>query len=286
MGLQGWDVSFLFQNGDNGGFSPRIGRDQWDATAPQILGIFPFVARQIYRGDVRESDVVASRYVHGPSLFEGKLGFDEKVVQGYDEKEIDGGAIPARSLAIARDVVKFTGDFSEAPAFNLAAYEKEGALVSSTGQLKWRQAGQATGGFITIDTAGCKAVVGFAQGQKCDLGGLSIEPNTTYCAVYVVAREKDKTIDTSTDILVAAMARARNTGMKFSPSGEKLLAAGSPPIVIEPVKVTLTLRKPGAPKVFVLDHDGKMTGRTLPVENGVLTIDTARDKTPYYLIRY
>ena len=28
MGLQGWDVSFMFQNRDSGGFSDRIGRDR------------------------------------------------------------------------------------------------------------------------------------------------------------------------------------------------------------------------------------------------------------------
>ncbi len=43
-GLQGWDVSYLFQNRDSGGFSDRIGRDRWDVTAPQVLGVFPAVA--------------------------------------------------------------------------------------------------------------------------------------------------------------------------------------------------------------------------------------------------
>jgi hypothetical protein len=38
--------------------------------------------------------------------------------------------------------------------------------------------------------------------------------------------------------------------------------------------------------VHVLDHDGCRTGRTLPLRDGVLEIDGARDKTPYYLITY
>jgi hypothetical protein len=286
MGLQGWDASFLFQNGDNGGFSSKLGRDQWDATAPQILGLFPFVSRQIYRGDVMESEVVASRHVHGPSLFTGKLGFEEKVAQGYDEKELDGGTVSARALAAARAEVKFTDSYSETPVFNLKPYEHEGDLVSSTGQLRWREAGAASGGAFTLDSPGCKAAVGFRSPQKWELGAVTIESQTPFCALYVTAREKDKTVETSREILVVAMARARNTGMKFSPGGGKLLAAGAAPILMEPVKATLTLRKTGAPKVFLLDHDGRLTESTLPMEKGLLNINGSRDKTPYYLIRY
>lgn len=87
LGLQGWDVSFLFQNGDNAVFSKQLGGQAWDVMAPQILGIFPAVARQVLRGDVRESDVSAVRAVHLPSLFQGKLGFEDQVAQGYDDKD-------------------------------------------------------------------------------------------------------------------------------------------------------------------------------------------------------
>ena len=32
----------------------------------------------------------------------------------------------------------------------------------------------------------------------------------------------------------------------------------------------------------VLDHDGRRTGKTLPVQNGAFAIDGAKDKTLYY----
>jgi hypothetical protein len=35
----------------------------------------------------------------------------------------------------------------------------------------------------------------------------------------------------------------------------------------------------------LLDHDGRLTGRTTSVEDGSFTIDGSRDKTPYYLIK-
>ena len=43
-----------------------------------------------------------------PSLFEGRLSFDDRVAQGYDDKELDSSKVPARSLAVARSVVAFT----------------------------------------------------------------------------------------------------------------------------------------------------------------------------------
>ena len=286
LGLQGWDVSYMFQNRDTAGFSDRVGRDRWDVTAPQVLGVFPAVARHIHRGDVAEADLVAVRNVHVPSLFEGKLSFDDKVVQGYDDKELDSSKVPARALAVARSVVAFTPEYKETPVFDVRPHEKDGALVSATGQLRWKESAGGPGGFFTMDTAGTKAVVGFAQGHKCELGAVTIEPQCRFGAIYVTAREKDRDIASSRELLVVAIARARNTGMKFSPSGDRMLAQGAAPIRMEPVTARITLRKPGSPKVLLLDHDGKPTDKTIPLEDHTFAVDGARDKTPYYLVRY
>lgn len=286
MGLQGWDVSYMFQNGDDGSFSSVVGRQPWDVTAPQVLGVFPAVARHIHRGDVKEAEATALLKVHVPSLFEGRLGFGDKVLQGYDDKELDNDRVSARSLAVARCAVAFTPDYQETPAFDLAPYLKEGALVSSTGQLRWAEGSRNPDGFFVMDTPGTKAVVGFAQGRLCELGEVAIEPLSRFGAIYITARERDKTIASSRELLVVAIARARNTGMKFSPAGDRMLARGAPPILMEPVKARITLRRPGAPQLIPLDHDGKPTDKALPIENGAFTLDCARDRTPYYLIRY
>ena len=55
---------------------------------------------------------------------------------------------------------------------------------------------------------------------------------------------------------------------------------------MEPVKAMITLRKPGAAKVILLDHDGRATEKLLPLRDGRFTLDGARDRTPYYLVRY
>lgn len=286
MGLQGWDVSYMFQNGDSGTYSERIGRDTWDVTAPQVMALFPAVARQIRRGDITESGVVATRNVHALSLFEGKIGFEDKVVQGYDAKEIDSSKVPARALAVARSVVDFTSAPKDTPAFPLTPYQKDGALVSVSKQLSWSEANDEHGGFFTINTPATKAVVGFAGELKFELGEATIEPQSRFGAIYLTARDPKGTVDASKDLLIVAVARARNTGQKFSPEGAAMLIPGSGPIVMEPVKAKLTLKRTGAPRVFALDHDGKLTQTEIPVRNGVVEIDGARDQTAFYLVRY
>jgi hypothetical protein len=287
LGFQGWDVSYLFQNGDNAGFSRQLGGNAWDVMAPQILGVFPAVSRQVLRGDVKESEVVAVRNVHVPSLFEGRLGFDDKVVQGYDDKELDSSKVPARALAAARCTIKFTDEWRETPVFDLKPHEEDGVIVSSTRQLRWKEAERGgSGGYFTINTDGTKAVIGFAQGQTCQFGEITITPQSRFAAVYVTAPERDGTVARSKRLLVTAMARARNSGMKLSPAGDELLEKGKGPVLMEPVKASFKLQRPGQATVFLLDHDGRLTEKMLPVIDGAFTLDGARDRTPYYLIRY
>jgi hypothetical protein len=285
MGLQGWDVSYMFQNRDEGRFSDRVGRDRWDVTAPQVMGVFPAVARQVHRGDVKESEVVATRYVHVPSLHEGRLGFEDRMRQQHDVKTFDCDKVPARSLAAARCVVEFTEEYLETPRFDLGRYHGEGVIESSTRQLRWKEGASRLDGFFTIDTDATKAVVGFAKGETCRLGDVTILPRSRFAAIYVTAAERDAEITTSRRLLVVAVARARNKGMKVF-MGDRLLAKGGPPVLMEPVRAEITVRERGRPTVHVLDHAGCRTGRTLEVADGRFTIDGARDRTCYYLIEY
>ena len=284
LGLQGWDASYLFQNGDRGAFSDLIGRDQWDAVAPQILGLFPAIAREIHRSDVKESDVMAVRNVNVPSLFQGKLSFDDVVKQGYDAKQLDSSKVPAESLAVARDVVAFTDKYGDTPVFHLDPYQKDGELVSSTGQLRWKPGNDPASGVFTINTDATKAVVGFAAGQECRLGEVTIRPKSGFCALYITAREKDKTIANDRNVLIVAIARARNSGMRFNPEENRVIAKGNPPILLEPVKAEITLKRLGSAKLILLDHDGRRTSHEILIEGGRFDIDGARDKTPYYLL--
>jgi hypothetical protein len=286
MGLQGWDVSYMFQNRDNGGFSDRIGQDQWDAMAPQVLCLFPAVARQIFRADVKESEVTVRRNVHVPSLFKGKIGFDDKTIQQYDVKAFDSDKVPAQTLAVARSVVEFTNEYQDTPEFDLSPYEKDGWLISTSGQLQWKSGSSKLDGCFTINTDGTKAVVGFSKDQTFEFGGVTIQPKNRFSAIYLTATEPDKDISSSQKILVVAIARARNTGMKLSESEDQILERGESPILLEPVGAKITLNRPGTPEVHLLDHDGLRTSQSIPVQDNTFEIDGYRDKTCYYLITY
>lgn len=286
MGLQGWDVSYLFQNRDRGGFSDRVGRDQWDVTAPQVLGIFPAVARQVLRGDVSESTVTAVRQVSLPALRQGKLDFEDSTKQQHDVKSFDSDKVPAATLAVARSVVTFTEGPAQTPTFDLSPYRDGNRFRSSTHQLVWHGGAGPREGFVTIDTPGTCALIGFAQGHTANLRDVTITSQSRFGAVYVTVRDAQGSLATSDALLIVALARARNTGMKLSESEDELLERGQPPVLLEPVKATIRLERGGQPTVTLLDHDGVRTETTLPVKNGVLQIDGERDRTPYYLVEY
>ncbi len=236
---------------------------------------------------MKEADLLAPLYVHVPSLAQAKLGFTDRTIQQYDVKSFDTDKVPARALAVARCAVEFTDQYRDTPAFNVSPFQQAGFLTSSTGQLSWKEGGDTKlGGYFVIDTPGTKAVVGFSAGQTCRLGEVTVTSQSPFSALYVTAQEPDKNIATSKTLLITAIARARNTGMKFNDAGNSLLDRGKPPILMEPVKATIGIVKAGAPKLFLLDHDGLRTQATLPINNGTFTIDGARDKTPYYLVEF
>ena len=285
MGLQGWDVSFMFQNRDNGTFSERIGRDRWDVTAPHVLGVFPAVARHVLRGDVAQSELTATSFVHVPSLCAGRIGFDDRAVQKYDVKTFASDKVPAVALAVARCEVAFTDAHRETPPFDSSPFVRDGFVNSSTGQLRWKPGQSKLDGFFTIDTAATKAVVGFADGRTCRLGDVTIEPRCPFAAVYVTAQEPDRDLTDSRRVLVVAIARARNTGMKVF-AGDRLIERGDAPVLMEPVKARIQLAGRESPTVRLLDHAGRRTDKTLPVTDGTFEIDGARDRTCYYLVEY
>lgn len=68
--------------------------------------------------------------------------------------------------------------------------------------------------------------------------------------------------------------------------GIHLIEQGRPPILMEPVRVTITLLRQGNPTIYVLDQEGRKTGDIVAARNGILEIDTGQHKTPYFLIEY
>ena len=55
---------------------------------------------------------------------------------------------------------------------------------------------------------------------------------------------------------------------------------------LEPVKATVSIAGRPIAAVNVLDHDGRRTGRALPVRDGAFTLDGAKDKAIYYEVMF
>ena len=285
FGLQGWDVSYIFENGDNGGFSDRVGRDSWDVSLPTVLGPMAAISRQVRRMDVQEAPETTTLNVHIPSVKEGNIGFTPKTIQSHDTKSFTTDKVPMEALAITRVAVNFTNQFVETPVFDVDSHRDGNTLVSATGQLRWTPSatGSSTDGYFTINTLGTKAFIGFAPGGKTfDLGdGYTITPAKGFASIYLTAKNPDETLANAKEIVVVAMARARNTGMEFNDRGDTVLSLGKPPILLEPVQAEITLPLNGT--LDLLDHDG-LAATTTRAFTETLSIDGSTDRTPFYLI--
>lgn len=292
LGLQGWDISFMFQNGDNGGYNTVLGAQRWEVTAPQVMAPFAAIARQVRRMDVDQSEVVAAMNVDLASLHEGTQDFEDQVRQIYDIKVFDADKIPAQTLAVARTVVKFNQTPTPTETFHLESYrDAEGALISSNQQLRWMPGENAESGWFSINTPATQGVIGFAEGTRHELADTVIEPMSGYGLIYVTAHSQQGTLSTDKRLFISATARCHNDGMVYL-DGEMLdkgniTGRNDPgPLYMEPVVAQITLKRPGNPTVYVCDHDGNRTGQTLPVQNGSFTIDGRETKTVYYEVMY
>jgi hypothetical protein len=282
LGLQGWDASYEFQSqagrrvfDDNaGGFPWGV----WEADVPTSLGQFPALARMIYRGDVKEGEVISVRRVSPDDLAEGHFGFSDKVEQKGDVKSFSG-TVPPEALAAGRVVVEFT-DKSRPPLLPDMGRYREGSVIKSvTGQLAWDTSGQ---GLFTVNTAGTKAVVGFAEGKEQTLGDVKVRLDSPFASLFLTALGPGEDLAHGERALLTVLARQSNTGFTYSAPDNRVLNNGGPPILLEPVKATVTIGGREVAAVNVLDHDGRPTGRTLPVTDGRFTLDGAKDRAIYY----
>jgi len=285
-GLQGWDVSYIFQNRDDGGFRDRLGQHPWDAAAPQVMGIMAAVSRQVRRMDVAESEDTIALPAPIEDVRRGELDFTPTTTQAHDEKTFSTAEVPPGALAVKRVAVDFDPAEATTPEFSLNPHYEGGAIVSSTGQLRWWPAAkkQRKGGWFTVASDGTKSFTGFGPGdERLDLGdGYAIRPGKGFAAIHLTAKGPGESLAETDEIVLVAIARARNTGMTYNDEGKVLTAVGEAPVRLEPVSATLEL--PFAGTLVALDHDGREPIAERDFD-GRLELDTAEDRTPFYVIR-
>ena len=245
---------------------------------PTQIGQFPALARMIYRGDVKEAPVISTRRVSPDDLATGTFNFTDKVVQQGDIKSF-GGSVPPEALAAGRVVVEFTDKEQPSTFPDLAPVPRGTAITCATKQLVWDTAGQ---GFFTVDTPGTKAVVGFAGGKTAKLGNITIAVASPYASIFLTALAKTRRWPQRRAPCSPPSPATATPASNTSRPIPSVIDNGKPPILLEPVKATITIAGRKVAAVNILDHNGRRTGKTLPVKNGQFTINGAQDKALYY----
>jgi hypothetical protein len=284
MGLQGWDASYSFASNE-----PRIsstvqarGHGVYNTDAISQMGLFPSLANMIYRNDVQEGALAAVLNVQPEQLKSGEVGFRQEVEQTYDIKSFTGD-VPSEALAVGKVAVNFTESEAGTSSSNYQAYwDREKQMIqSNTAQLSWSYGEQK---YFTINTPGTQGIVGFAQYKNHVLEDINISTDNPFAVIILSSLNPKDNIAEADRLLLTTLARSRNTGMRYSADGKKLLEVGDSPVLLEPVNLRLKLKKQKSVKVHVLDHVGRRTGQSFMVEDGQLSLDGKQYKTIYYEI--
>ncbi len=276
FGLQGWDAAYAGNN-TAPRFDPTYGT--WlHVQGPLDLGLYPAVARAIFRGDVAEGAVVAASRYTLAGLAAGAIDAADSVIQHGDNKEVVS-RVPDEAIAYGR-VGWELADTARPPLIpDLAAQLAQKVIRSTTKQLAWHYPSQDES-YVTVDTAGTKGLFGFPPKDACVLTDARLQLSNRFAVLLVTALERGRSLADAKTALITAVARARNTGMAYGPD-HRLIAIGKAPVQLEAVHGAVTLARP-IDRVILLDHDGKPTGRTAAVSAGAITIDGTTDRTLYY----
>ena len=86
--------------------------------------------------------------------------------------------------------------------------------------------------------------------------------------------------------LLSVVARNCNTGFKYFAIDHRILDNGQGPILLEPVRGTITMGARPVAAVHILNHAGQRSGKTLEVRSGRFTVDGTRDRALYYEVEY
>jgi hypothetical protein len=290
MGLQGWDSSYHFASG-----ATRIG-DGWPGLSsyctdtPHYIGQFPALAFALYKGHIQEAPLAAARRLKMADLFTG----DDPLVgaalrgrphdtaeggAGYDQKQITGAETPNEVLAIGRVTVSFDGKAGE--KVDWAKYwDKERQVIRSmTGELAWDYGRR----IVTLTSPKTQAIIGFAGGTTHDLPGARVAVKTPFVSIILTPLD-DKPLAESASILITAMARDKQSDSQYNADGTQLLAIGGPPLLMEPVQATITLKGPAPRSVDVLDIYGVPNGQHVKTDGSAFTLDGSY-RTYYYHVK-
>ena len=284
MGLQGWDALYHFAGSRSamGNGWPQM--RSYVTETPHYIGQFPALAFAVFNQHFDEGEVVSARRFRDAEIFTGTDVLDQQFGQvGFDNNELLAhGETPVEALAIGRVTLKIADGLpsSQRTSF-LDHWDRAGQTVrSNTGQLTWDAARR----IVILHSERTQGVVGFAQGHDVDCPGVTIEEILTPFVSLLFTPLDNLPLIESNHILMTAMAQDKQLGSLYNESGTELLETGGPPLLLEPVQATITLKGEPLDQVRVVDVYGVPTDKVLDAMGNTFRID-GRFKTYYYEIR-
>jgi len=298
MGLQGWDGSQQFA-WDHPGILPHDSTGINNSTNPfDNLAQYLTLGRSVLRGDVKEGAVAGLRRVSLPALKNtGDVGFHEEFsLLGNANHKSFQAAVPQESLVVGRVLLEYVdGPVDHPVTDNTDGFiDRENRVVrSNTGQLVWDASGQ---GWFSVNTPGTQAVIGNSGEQPHQFDTVHFNSASPYAHLYATALEKDADLATGKRILITALGRTAPKGTKFDALAytplERPENATRVPLLIEPVRATISLKRSDSATVTPLDQNGRKVPSLQPLtvrQQGDMIsfdIDTAATRSVYFLVEF
>jgi hypothetical protein len=281
MGLQGWDASYHFAGSRSAMGDGWPGMSSYVTETPHYIGQFPALAFALYHGHFTEGATAAARRFSLGDIFAGVDALDQKYgTVGYDTHELLAhGRTPVEALAVGRVTLKIADGLAPAQEFTPSQWSDTSAPVarSNTGQLTWDWDRRV----VMVHSEKTQGILGFAAGGQYDLPGVTVADIATPFIVLLFTPLDNRALIESEHILITALAQDKQLGTMYNADGTRLLETGGPPLLLEPVQATITLKGGSPTSVKAVDVYGVPTGRQLEHTDNTFRID-GRYATYYY----
>ena len=252
--LQDWDAVYGYT------FNHRY--DEALLGGDKVTGYFDLANEATKMAQMPTASLIFQRGLVAPARKLVTVNYDEdRTYDSLKERRWDrtgyhiaGELSPLLPLVHRFRVGRFDAD-STTRADEIAFVEPADRIASDTGELLW-QAGKERQGRLTIDTPRAQAAVGWIGGQTVATADAEFRLDTPFCAVSLVALD-ELPLGRSKKILLVAAARCANTDMQWNADRTSTTDQwGQPPLRIEPVTGTLTLRRQGTGRLTLTPLDG------------------------------
>jgi hypothetical protein len=150
-----------------------------------------------------------------------------------------------------------------------------------------RRAEPAGRGRVVVDTPYTQALAGWPRGRPAVSDALSIATENPYAVIAVSSLDKDP-IARARRLVVTAVARVQPTDFAWDDAWRREVSnPGRPPLLMEPVRATVTWKRRGTITAHALDNSGHRTAAVKleqSTEGVKLFIDTAAGTTHWELV--